>query len=164
MYVALFSASLFAFANLLVSIDLDPVAAHLPRRGPAVFLVASGVVTIAVWMAPLVGALVEGRPPARLDASTTMVTDALDLAVLTPSMFLLAALVLRRDPLGYRIAFALLGIIVLLAPGIAASTVVQRQAGVVFTQAELLGPVGGFTVLGLAATLVAASILRRVPA
>lgn len=108
LYIVIFSASLFAFIQVFSSVNLDLVAsqipAGLPRRGLAIFMFAAGFVTLVVWGAPLVVALIKGGPPDRMDSYTTMVTYALDLAIITPATFLCAVLILRGDPLGYVIA------------------------------------------------------------
>jgi hypothetical protein len=164
LYIVIFSASLFAFIQVFSSVNLDLVAsqipAGLPRRGLAIFMFAAGLVTLVVWGAPLVVALIKGGPPDRMDSYTTMVTYALDLAIITPATFLCAVLVLRGDPLGVVIAAPLLTLIVLLAPQIILSTVFQKSAGVPFTMGEMIGPVAGFVVLGLIAAWLLVAILR----
>jgi hypothetical protein len=166
-YVALFSASFFAFVAVFTSIDLRSLPAstldRLPYRGPAALLFASGLVTLFVWGSPLVSALIRNEPVRLLDSYTTMVTYALDLALITPSCFVAGALLLRRHPLGYRIAFALLGLIVMLVFVIPLMTVYQVRAGVSFTSPEIIGPIGGFTILGLFAVWAMAAILARIP-
>jgi hypothetical protein len=166
-YVVLFSASFFALVRLLTSIDLSTlpaqILARLPRRGPAIFMVAAGLVTLLVWLGPLVGGMLEGRPPDLLGHYTTMVTDAIDLALITPTTIVAGTLILQRKPLGYVIAFPLLGLIVLLLPAITLMTVFQVQAGVVFTPGEIVGPIAGFATLGLFAVWVGVAILRRIP-
>jgi hypothetical protein len=164
LYIAIFSASLFAFIQVFSSVNLDLVAsqipAGLPRRGLAIFMFAAGFVTLVVWGAPLVVALIKGGPPERMDSYTTMVTYALDLAIIIPATFLCAVLVLRGDPLGVVIAAPLLTLIVLLAPQIILSTIFQKSAGVPFTMGEMIGPVAGFVVLGLIAAWLLVAILR----
>jgi hypothetical protein len=166
-YVALFSASLFAFVLAFAGLDLAVVAApftaRLPRRGIAIFMFACGVLTFIVWLEPLVTALIQGAPPKRLDASTTKVTDALDLGIIVPSTLLAGTLLLRRNLQGYRVAFPLLVLIVMLLPGIALSTVNQVAAGVVFTPGEIVGPISGFLVLGLIALAIIVVMLRAMP-
>jgi hypothetical protein len=165
-YVALFSASLFAFVSVFRSIGIQllpsPVPTRLPRRGLAVFMFASGVVTLVVWLGPLVGALVQGGPPERLDTYTTPVTYALDLAIITPAVFLSGVLILRRAPLGYLIAFPLLVLEAMLAPVITAQTVSQISAGVELAPGEIVGPIAGFVVLALVAIWFIAAILRNI--
>jgi hypothetical protein len=166
-YVALFSASFFAFVIAFTSIDLQALPAStlssLPRRGPAAFMFAGGLVTLIVWGGPLVGALIQNQPVPLLDSYTTMVTYALDLALITPSCFIAGALILRRDPLGYRLAFPLLGLIVLLMFVIPANTASQVTAGISYSLPEIIGPIGGFLVLGLLAVWVMIAILRQIP-
>jgi hypothetical protein len=164
-YVTLFSASLFAVILAGSSIDLGRLARGLapaaPRRGLAVFLAVSGAITLAVWGLPLAGALARGEATARLDSYTTEVTVALDLAVITPLVFAAAALVRRREPLGYLLAAALLVLEVMLAPMIAAQTVGQLRAGVTLSAGEVAGPVTGFLVLAAAAAWFLVAITRH---
>jgi len=166
-YVALFSASFFAFVLAFTAVDLQAlpseVLTRLPRRGPALFMFAAGAVTLVVWLGPLVSALIQGRPPELLGTYTTMVTHALDLGIITPATIISGTLILRRTPLGYRIALALLGIIVMLVPVIAVGTVSQASAGVSFTAGEIIGPISGFGTLGLFAIWVMVAILRKIP-
>jgi len=162
LYVALSSASFFALAATFASLELD--AGLLPRQGPAVFLFAGGALTLVVWLAPLLQALAAGRPPKLLASYTTLVTDALDLGLITPAAILGGILILRRSALGYRIAFPLLGIILFLLPVIVLSTVFQVRAGVAFSPGEIAGPIAGFAALGLSAVWVLAAIVAKVPA
>lgn len=165
-YVALFSASLFALVRSLTTIDPEMLAARLsprmPRLGPAAFLLASGVLTLGIWLSELVGPLIAGQPPKLLGSYATMVTYVLDLGVITPLLALAGVLVLRRAPIGYLLSFPLLGIIVVLGPAIAAQTVSQLSAGVSFTIAEVVGPIAGFGALALLAIWVLAALLRGV--
>jgi hypothetical protein len=155
----------FAFALVFTSIDLQAlpsdVLSCLPRLGPALFMLAAGLVTLLVWLGPLLDAMVHGRPPHLLAGYTTMVTDALDLAIITPATIISGVLILRRVPLGNRIAFPLLGIIVMLLPVIVAGTLSQLAAGVSFDAGEIVGPISGFAILGLLAIWVIIALLRK---
>ena len=164
-YVALFSASLFALAGAwraAAAAGLSATAGTLPRRGPGVLMLASGAVTLAVWLIPILSALAKGEPPALLDHYTTMVTYALDLGIVTPLALASGVLILRGNPAGYRLAIPLLGIIVMLAPTIIASTIFQHVAGVVFSAPAIVGPIAGFVAMGGFAIWAVVAILRRV--
>jgi hypothetical protein len=164
-YVGAFSASLFglvcAFGPLASHLSQAGLPADLPRRGPAVYLLISGAMTLIVWLSPIVPALLGGRAPVLLDHYTTTVTYALDLGVIVPSTFLAGTFILCRDPRGYLLAFPLITTIVLLGPVIALSTYFQVRAGVSFTPAEIIGPIAGFVLLGGLGVGVLASLLRR---
>jgi hypothetical protein len=165
-YVGLFAASLFAFVRLAAAISREALAFHLlpgaPRRALALFMFASGAVTLVVWLSDVLGALVQGQPPAHLDSYTTMVTYALDLGIITPACFLTGTLLLKRNPLGYLLTFPLFGILVLLVPTIVAQTISQAAAGVSLTPGEVIGPVAGFAVLGVVAIWLLYTLLRNI--
>src|SRR5688572_9731057 len=103
-------------------------------------MIASGVVTVVVWLGPLLTALLQRQPLELLDSYTTTVTDVLDLGVIAPAVFLSGALILRRAALGYVIAFSLLVLEALLAPMMAAQTAYQVAAGVPITAADFVPP------------------------
>ena len=166
LYVALFSTSLFALVLAFRSFDVQVLPAHfsarMPRRGPAIFMFVSGLVTFVVWLMAPVAALLQDRPPERLDTYTTLFTHALDLAIIVPLVFLAGVLILRRDALGYLIAFPLLVLEAFLAPMITAQTVSQLQAGVTFPPGQIVGPIGGFATIAVIAIWVIVALLRNV--
>jgi hypothetical protein len=155
-YIALFSTSLFALVTLLMSIDPGELVACLSPRDPgrilAIFMLACGAVTTAVWLGMgLLPAIVGGEAPEHLDSYATPVTDALDLGIITPATFLVGYLLLRQAPLGYLLVTPLLGILVLLGPTFVAQTLSQSRAGISVSPGEIVGPIAGFGLLaGLA--------------
>jgi hypothetical protein len=165
-YVGLFSASFFAVAISFASLPAKALAAlgdeGIPRRGPAIYMLTSGLVTLVVWASPVVSALLQGKPPTLLDHYTTLFTYALDLAIVTQTALLSAALILRRAPLGYLLAFPLMGIIILLGPVILAGTLFQQAAGVSFTVGQTMGPIAGFVTLSGLGVWTMGAILRSI--
>lgn len=126
-------------------------------------MIFAGLVTGFVWMSEPASDLLGGEAPSRLDASTTLVTAALDLAIIVPLSLLAGVLIRRQAPLGYLIAFPLLGIITLLGPTFIAQTISQLDAGVEFTTAEIVGPLAGFGTTALLATWVVVRLLQWLP-
>ncbi|HET8522554.1 MAG TPA: hypothetical protein VFL82_04925, partial [Thermomicrobiales bacterium] len=166
-YVALFAASFFALVRLLVGVDLVTLPHRLspdaPWRRVAIFMVACGVITTGVWLGMgLLPAVIEGTAPDHLDSYSTMVTDALDLGVITPATFVVGTLLFRRSPLGFLLAVPLLGILTILAPTFVAQTISQRVAGISFSLGEVIGPIAGFGLLGMLAIWLLISLLRSV--
>ncbi|MGY2002689.1 hypothetical protein [Blastococcus sp. SYSU DS1024] len=167
-YVALLSASLFAFVAALATADRRALAAiaadpAFPHRTLSRFLLTAAAVTAVVWLQPLVTALLAGTAPALLDVYTTPVTFSIDLAVVAPAAALAGLLVRRREPLGYLLAAPLLVTIVLLLPTIALSTALQAGAGITFTVPQIVGPIGGFAVLGALGGWLLSRLLRALP-
>lgn len=164
-YVALYSASLFAFVLLFTSIDRQLLVKHLapdlPYRAIALFMFVSGLATLAIWLQLLWHDLALNQLSALIGVYSTKITDALDFGLITPATFIAGVLILRRKPLGYLIAFALLILEVILTPLLVAQTISQLLVGITFTPAEIIGPIMGFAVLGLFALWVMIILLRK---
>ncbi|MEZ4622486.1 MAG: hypothetical protein R2867_44260 [Caldilineaceae bacterium] len=164
-YIALFSASLFAFVLLFGALaaqfSMEQLAADLPHRGVAMFMFASGLATLVIWLQPLLSELAHNQLPAMLGVYTTKVTDVLDLGIITPATFIAGRLIWRHKPSGYLMAFSLLVLEMMLTPMIVAQTVSQWQAGIRFTPAEMIGPIVGFATLGLFALWVMSILWRK---
>jgi hypothetical protein len=165
-YVAVFGASLWCLVLAARGFDrnwLGGLLDQLPRRWPAVFLITSGVLTTALWCTPVLVAQLAGSTPDRLDGYTTLVTVAVDTAVIAPAAVVAGLLIWRRRASGYLAAIPLLVLEGLLAPLIVAQTISQLRAGVDLAPGEVVGPVVGFGILALAAAAVLWTILRRIP-
>jgi hypothetical protein len=165
-YIALFSMSLFALLSVVVSVDHRVVGAQLgadrPRRGLAGFLLASGVVTAAVWLLPLLSSAARSDAPKYLDTYTTTVTDVLDLGVIVPVLFIAAILILRRSAMGYMLTVVMIVLLLLVAATIIVGTVFQAAADVSFTTGEIVGPIAGFLILGAIGIVLLARLLREI--
>lgn len=141
-YVALFSLSLFAFTIAILSVDLPSLPSHftekLPRRGIAVFLLASGAFLLLAWLGRIVPALLSGVPPYGLGSNTTLFIQVLDLGLIVPVLVLAGISLLRRRPLGYLLASV--GLIKFVTMGIAlvAMIIGEALAGVPMTAAEVV--------------------------
>ena len=165
-YVALFTASLWALILTARSFDVDALAARIsqamPRRALGIFLLASAAITLTIWLMEPLAALVTGDVPEVLQTWSTLFTNALDIAIIVPAVAVAGWLVLRGDALGYLIALPLLVLESLLAPMIVAQTISQLEAGYEFTTAEIVGPVAGFTVLAVLAIWFLTATLRNI--
>lgn len=164
LYVAMFSASLFASVTAFASVDPQRLrlSGGMPRRWIGGFMIASGVVTLVVWVTDPVAALVTDAPPAALETHTTLFTHALDLAVIAPAAVTSGVLIVRGRRLGYLLAASLLVLEALLLPMIAIATVVQVRMGLSFTTAEVVGPIAGFATVALLAVWALTTMLRHV--
>lgn len=106
-YVALFALTLYAFILSLLAIDLDTLPHHfapaLPHRWVAGVLFAVGGFLLLAWVGRIGSPLLSGETPI-LENTTTLVIQAMDLALIVPLAFLAAVLLLRRAAWGYLLA------------------------------------------------------------
>jgi hypothetical protein len=96
-----------------------------------------------------------------LETNTTMVTEALDLAIITPLAVVGGLAIMWGNlAIGYRIVMPLLVLLATLAPAIAAQSAFQVDAGVELPPGAVIGPVAGFVVLAVLAMYFVARILQ----
>lgn len=161
-YVALFGASLFGLIAALSSFDLRGFEERLSPRWPGIFMLASGAVTLGIWLMEPVGALVSGDAPEKLETRTTLFTNAFDIAVIVPAALVAGALILRRRKLGYVVAFSLLVVEASLLPTIVLATIRQVRLDVTFETGEIVGPIAGFGIFAVGAVWALVALLRHI--
>ncbi|MFO7681221.1 MAG: hypothetical protein R6X34_14330 [Chloroflexota bacterium] len=164
-YTALFSASFFAFVYAITAVSPHYLAAHLspkvPRRGTAVFLFVAGLGVLFIWLSEIIGPLLQGEIPVEaLGPYTTMVTHALDMAIIAPASVLTGVYLLRREPIGYLLAAPLLILCTLIGVVVIAQTVFQTLAGITLPMGAYIGLVGSWVVLGAFAIWLTAAFFR----
>ena len=111
-YVAIFSASLFAFVLSLLAIDPTRLRARFSGRfRPRLVgwtLVGFAALLAVMWLGRIVPALVAGTPPPGLESSSTLFVQAGDLGIVIPLVILSGVLLLRRRPAGFLLAGVML--------------------------------------------------------
>ena len=165
-YLALFSASLFAFILALTGIDYQSLpsrfSARLPHRGMAIFFTVTGLALAFIWLSDVVSALLAGQAPPLLATYTTMVTYVLDIGVIVPALLVTAQLIRRRSPLGYPLASTLLTLCTMIGIVVIAQTIVQVNLGIILPPAQIAGMVGSFIVMSLASTWLLVLLMRSI--
>jgi hypothetical protein len=150
-YVALFSASLFALIDLLVHLDPERVRAAmsptLPIRVIAAFCTLIGLFFLAAWLGQIVPATLQGTvPEVILLANTpTSAVHVQDLAVALPLYFLATIWLWRRRAWGFVLAPILLILADVMLLALLAMGMFMAQAG--FAGSLDMAPV--FAVLAL---------------
>lgn len=152
-YTALFSASFFALAYALTEIDLAVLSAHIspgvPRRGMAVFMIVAGLGTCFIWLSEIIGPITRGQLPVEiLGPYTTLITHVLDIGIIAPVAILTGVYLLRRAPVGYLLAAAMLTLCSLIGAVVISQTIFQTMAGITFSAGVYIGMIGSWVVMG----------------
>lgn len=162
-YVALFTLSLYAFILCMLSFDLADLPRHfspnLPHGWIAGVLFAIGGFLFLAWMGKIVPPLMQNQLPP-LENTTTLVIQAMDLALIAPLAILAGILLLRRSAWGYLLASV--AVLKGLTMALAVSTMGINMAlkGV----PEGLGMLVPFLVLTLLNLVMAVLLLRNIDA
>lgn len=165
-YVAAFSASLFAFILTWASFDPGELPNHvlssMPHRRVAVFLIVAGLATSLVWLSEVIGSLLSGEPPATLGSYTTLFTHGLDIAIIMPVTVLGGILLLRRVPAGYLIAPTMLVMCMLIGLVVIGQTIAQYLLGIRLSPAQFTIFVASFVTMSIIAAWLANNFLRSI--
>ena len=164
LYVALFSASMFAFVTAVSGLDPRLVAREFPDRpSPGVlagYLWMVAALLTLVWLPPTLAPLFTGETPELVATYTTMPTWALDLGVIVPTAALAAVLLRRGRPLGQLLAAVVLLLNVTIGATLMGQSAAQLIAGVPLTTGEIVGMVLSFAALTVVATGLLAAVFR----
>ncbi|WP_438445837.1 hypothetical protein [Gorillibacterium sp. sgz5001074] len=140
LYVALCSASFFAFIGSWVPFDSKllqrSIRPGLPVKRIAGFLYVVGGALGLMWLGRILPSLRDGSVPIGLEHYTTLVIQVLDLAFVVPALFLGGTLLIRREPSGYMLATILLIKGLSMATACTAMIIGQERAGETVSLAE----------------------------
>jgi len=162
LYVALFSLCLFAF--ILAMVDLDPeliagqISEKFPRRGVAIFMMVIGGFLTLAWLGRIVPPLIAGTPPLGLESYTTLVIQALDLAIIVPTSVITAILLWKDRPWGVALSAVVLIKGLTMGAALVAMIIGQIMAGVPVDPVEIVM----FSGIALAALIFTIILFRNV--
>jgi hypothetical protein len=164
-YLALFSASFFAFVLALAAINLPSLPAcfspRLPRRGMAIFMFVVGVGVAFIWLSDVVNALTTKGVPQALGSHTALVTYTLDVGIIAPACLLAGILILRRASLGYLLTGVITILLALIGAMVIGQTIMQLNLGVQLSTGQLIGMVGTWIIMGGIAVWLSIAFLRN---
>jgi hypothetical protein len=155
-YVALFSASLAGLILSLLSVDVDRVANHISprfarRTVASIVLVISGMFFL-LWLGRIVPSIVTGTPPIGLESYTTLSVQAADLGLVIPLSIVTGILLLRRQPIGYLLAFPVVLFLATMGLGLVGMVMAMAALGTSVGIADAV-PAVATAVLGVAMSI-----------
>lgn len=156
-YVALLGLSLYTFIYGLMSLDASNLKnSMIPGKTTtvaAIFTILMAFMLAFMWLSLIIGSLISGSAPAVLETYTTLVIQALDLAVLIPAAIIAGLLLLKGRAWGYVLMSILLVKISLMGTAIMSMIYFMAQNGVEIVLGQALFfvivTVGGIIIAGL---------------
>jgi hypothetical protein len=107
-YVALFALSIYTFMGELLSMNIKKIkesfSPRLINKITAIFLIIAGLMLAGMWLSMIVESQLTGIAPAALESYTTLVIQALDLAIVFPATIVVGYLLIKGYAWGYVLA------------------------------------------------------------
>lgn len=164
-YLALFSASFFAFILSLTMFNLPTLpgrfSTRLPGRGMAIFMFVAGIGTGFIWLSDVINALNTGGVPVALGVNISLITYTLDVGIIAPAALLAGFLLLRRAPMGYLLTGVLTILLALIGAMVIGQTIMQLSIGVELSPGQMIGMVGTWVIMGGIAIWLSIAFLRN---
>lgn len=146
-YAALLGTSFFAFANVMLSFDLNDFAdraKEVPVRFAGGFLIFSSIAIALMWLGIVVPPLLDGSIiPKEVEHYTTLIVQGLDLGLLLPLAFVSGMMFIKQKTLGYLLGPVYLVFLSLLMVALTAKVVAMGILGQNIIPAIIIIPLFG---------------------
>jgi hypothetical protein len=163
-YSALFSCSFFAFLigfSLVRKYDIK-TSIKICTNGIKVFLILCGSSLFVAWLPDIVVSLMNGRSLELIEIYTTQITYVLDMAIISPVIFICLYCLLKNSRLGYILLGIILSNLVLIGITVINQTIFHKMAGIELPIEAIITKVGIFVVLAMAGLYYQIKLFRNI--
>lgn len=163
LYVFQFSSSLFAFilsvAKLIKSNCYEEIIYEKHLKGTGFFMIIAGC-SVLVWLTSIIPAIVTAQPIAIIDVYTTEPTFVIDLGIILPACIFSGFMILKKKPIGYKLAPILFTLLTGVGLCVICQTAVQMSLGIILSIGEVFGLLLSFVILGAISLFLNIKLLR----
>lgn len=163
-YTALFSCSLFASVvgyGLLKNYSIQP-AVKLNTIGLKIFLVFCGLSLFVAWLPDILVLLLNNKPLAQIEIYTTQITYVLDMAIVSPVIFICLYHLSKGTDTGYILLGIILNMLVLVGVMVVFQTILPAMAGIELPIEAAITKVGIFVVLAIIGVFYEWKLFKRI--
>lgn len=161
-YLLLFSSSLFTMIFLLSDlIKEDNISEALNTKnlkGIAVFIILSGL-SVMVWLPYIIPAIIAGKS---FEIYTTEPTFVLDFGIILPLFLACGISILKKNPIGYKLAPIPLTFMPVIGLIVIGQTVFSILMGITIETRELIGLVFSFIIIGTISVILNIKFMKYI--
>lgn len=165
LYLLQFSSTLFAFiftiSDLMKRECFDAAIYNRSLKGTAVFLFLGGSSTL-IWVVFIIYAEITGDFSSIKEIYTTEPSFVFDTGIILPCSIGIGIGLLKRKKWAYNLASVIMMLFISIGPCVILGTVFQMNYGITYTTKELVGPVGIFILLAVAAMLFNIGLMKHI--
>jgi len=163
-YIALFSCSLFAFItgfSLLRKYSIKS-SVKIYTNWLKIFLILCGLSLFVAWLPDIIVSLINKRALELIEVYTTQITYVLDMAIISPMMFICMYNLSKQNDFGYILLGIILNTLVLVGILVINQTIFQSIAGIEVPIGAIITKVGIFVLLALVAIYYEIKLFRNI--
>jgi hypothetical protein len=153
LYIVLFSCSLFALIigyGLLKNYSIK-ISGKIYTNGLKIFLVFCGLSLFVAWLPDIVVSLINKKSLELIEIYTTQITYVLDMAIISPMIFICLYNLSKKNNVGYILLGIILNMLVMTGVMVIFQTIIPAKAGIELPVGAIITKVGIFVVLAIIA-------------
>jgi len=163
-YIALFSCAFFAFIigfSLLQNASIK-TSVIIYTNGLKIFLALCGLSLFIAWLPDVIESLINKRSLGLIEVYTTQITYVLDMAIISPVIFICMYNLSKRNNLGIILLGIILNMLIFVGIMVINQTIFQSMAGIESPINVIITKVGIFVVLALVAIYYDIKLFRSI--
>ena len=163
-YLALFSCTLYASLlgyGLLKTFSIR-ISIKIYTNGLKIFLVFCGLSLFVAWLPDIIVSLVNKKPLELIEIYTTQITYVLDMAIISPLIFICLYNLSKNNNIGYILLGIILNMLSLVGIMVILQTVFQNRAGIELPVEATITKVGIFVILAILAIYYEIKLFKNI--
>jgi hypothetical protein len=163
-YTALFSCTLFASIigyGLLKTYDIK-TSAKICTTGLKIFLVLCGLSLFVAWLPDIIVSLVNKKSLELIEIYTTQITYVLDMAIISPLIFICLYNLSKGKNIGYILLGIILIMLVMVGIMVIFQTIIPIRGGINMPLGAIITKVGIFVILALVAIYYEIKLFKNI--
>jgi len=163
-YLALFSCTFYASIlgfGFLKTYTIK-VSAKMYTNGLKIFLVFCGLSLFAAWLPDIIVSLINKKSLDMIEIYTTQITYVLDMAIISPLIFVCLYNLSKNNNIGYILLGIILNMLSLVGIMVILQTVFQNRAGIEMPVEAAITKVGIFVLLAIIAIYYEIKLFRNI--
>jgi hypothetical protein len=163
-YIALFSCSLFAFITgfSLLKKYSRKSSVKIYTNCLKIFLILCGLSLFIAWLPDIIVSLINKKPLELIEVYTTQITYVLDMAIISPMIFICMHNLSKQNDFGYILLGIILNTLVLVGIMVINQTIFQSIAGIEIPINAIISKIGIFVLLALIAIYYEIKLFRNI--
>lgn len=163
-YTAFFSCTLFAAIisyGLLKTYDIKP-SAKIYTKGLKIFIVVCGLSLFIAWLPDIIVSLVNKKSLELIEIYTTQITYVLDMAIISPVIFICLYNLSKGRNIGYILLGIILIMLVMVGIMVIFQTIIPIRAGIEMPLGAIITKVGIFVIIALVAIVYEIKLFKNI--
>jgi hypothetical protein len=162
-YLVLFSCTLYASIlgyGFLKTYSIK-ISAKIYTIGLKIFLVLCGLSLFVAWLPDIIASLINKKSLELIEIYTTQITYVLDMAIISPLIFICLYNLRKNNDIGYILLGIILNMLSLVGIMVILQTVFQNRAGIELPVEAAITKVGMFVLLALVAIVYEIKLFKN---